>query len=245
MPGDFCGLLDHECYPVSGSCGADHPCPDFGMSGPAIDCGNDGYCHVPVSPPSTIHSPVLEHATSIVVTAPTIGQVFSSEMDLHFTWEDVGVPTIALVLDVRPENAEDLDGARWFETVPVGHSADWGRGHAIIKGGWQASPGAAPLRTLYFVVEAFNDGKVVAVSPAVPFAVSNVWKQPFDACMSEGKIPGDCTNPALPQGCHLHRCRVLCASQRDCDAHTETQGQACALPEALDGDPRPLVRFCE
>ncbi len=165
--GTFCELFDHDCYPVSGICDANQPCPQFGASTMAIACGNDDYCHVQVAPPSAIQ--MAQMIAPISVTAPTIGQIFSSEVQLHFTWNDAGAPTIALVFDAPPTDVEALDSARWGEAIASGNAADWARGHAIINGVWQKSPDTAPLGTpLYFVVEALDDGKLVAISAAIP-----------------------------------------------------------------------------
>ena len=243
-PGAFCELFDHDCFPVSGSCGAGQTCPAYGAAMSPAACGDDGYCHVAVTPPPAVKS--KDPLAAIAVTTPTAGQLFASQEDLHFTWSDTGAPTIALVFDLPPIDVEALDNARWGEAVASGNQANWANGHAIANQVWQSSPGTPPKHEpLYFVVEALSEGKLVALSAAVPFSVAGGWKQPFDACTREGEVPGDCENPTFPQACHRHRCEVLCASQRDCEAHAETQGLACALPVALGDDPRPNARLCE
>jgi hypothetical protein len=235
-------MRDYECYPVSGICSADQPCPAVGGARMMTTCGDDQFCHVHAG----LEIPRIPVGEPIAVTAPAVGQIFSTEAELAFAWSDTGAPTIALVFDAPPANVEALDNARWGEAIAAGGTAEWAHGHEIMNGVWRAAPGSAPLGSpLYFVVEALSHGALVAISAPIPFAVGGGWKQPFDPCTQEDAVPGDCENPAQPQGCHLHRCQVVCASQRDCDAHAETEGLACGLPVPIGGDPRPTTRFCQ
>lgn len=217
--GKICNELEYKCYTSNGSCLSDRDCPgydkvfSFGNYAEDVCDMVTGFCRLQSKLPDAI-----DPAPSIEIISPKIGASFKTQEDIELEWKAQSSPVIVLVTDVLPGSIFRLiDSAIWGIAVRADQPpiVRWSDGSAIRGGVWQAESSMPPIGVpLFLVVQAVDDGHLTAISRPIPFQIGKFWALPGDSCYVS---PGEqCYNPTIPMTCDDRRCRVLCASHRDC-----------------------------
>lgn len=121
-----------------------------------------------------------------------------------------------------------------------GTSAHWSDGATREDGGWSRPPSPPPHDTaLYAVIAAYNGAQLSAVSSVLEFRVGSAWPDVGAYCGDDGADGGDpsdaaqstCDSPVRSLVCQGGMCRLLCASNADCQ---DQAGQRCELPDSKE-----------
>ncbi len=232
-PAEICDESQYRCFTATGECGAERSCPRVSAE---IDerfdryCDDvEGVCRLATRPPT---APV-EADGAIDVECPRIGGDLAGSdrctdardicPPMELRWRSQRSPTVAFVMDRDARSpAEIADHAIWTVSVPAGGPgrATWSMGRSRTPAGAWGPPVDPPRGVpLYFVVGAVSEGRLLAISRSIPFDFGGAtWACPGDRCADEATIAGTCDSPAHAMICQHAACRVLCLSQRDCDA---------------------------
>jgi hypothetical protein len=203
----------------------------------------DGYCRIGVR--ALELPPGLPDVARITVSAPVTGETDLDDTGVRFRWTaDPGysnASTIVLVLDGYPQDKLDLvNRAVWGAALRPGVEGPLtiADGRLIIDGVWTAQPGALPRdRLLTLVVQIVSDGKLLADSNVVPFAVGHAFPLRGDPC-DPAVRPSACSSPMEAMSCNpaTGTCERVCGSYRDC---------LDMVPVRDCGLPRGNARYCE
>lgn len=213
----------------------DADCPTY-FSGIPVACVA-GFCRVGSEQEGIAGAP----DATIQISSPEYGTVVGSEDELLFAWvPPADAAVIVLVLQAIPTfwggiGTKAIWGADLMrESAALSPSVTWAEGSAIVGGQWQAG-GPAPLgdSPLYLLIEAFQDGRLVAASEPLLFKVGTPWLKPGDACDVE--VAASCEAPLVPMRCIAGTCAAFCASAADCVPF----GLACGVPQGSN------PRVCE
>jgi hypothetical protein len=233
----FCDPFVRACYPGNGACSTTSECPQFdkrALETARLEC-TTGFCSLT----PRLRAPImgLETEQTLEMLSPRPGQQFDSEETFSISWAGPSADAIVLVLGDVPKFSQDVNKmALWGASLtatspPVLHVSD---GVEILEGIWGGPASSLPHdRPLYALVQLVERDRLVAASPPIPFTLGRQWLTPGERCEASESIPGACENPAYVQACIENRCRVLCASDRDCLPWR----QACTWPS--DG-----LRYC-
>ncbi len=180
-----------------------------------------GACQVE---PAPIVVPLADTmATPIDLLSPRSGEVLAASTELRFALAGpVDASAIFLnVLDSVPTSiAASLESVVWTATLaPGANSAMHVDGRGVVGGTIVGTATDLPTgQALYAVAYGVRGGRVVALSPLVPFAVGTApWASIGDACSDVGELPTvDCASPAEPLVCTVDGCARICASDADC-----------------------------
>ena len=177
---------------------------------------------------------VLWAPQDIVVHEPPAAAELEDIRDLQITWGSVGAPVLAVVVEARPEEPNDLVArAVWAASRKADQPQRlaWDDGFLVDEWGhWLTLPADyAPTGRLYVVLQALLGGDLVAISPPVPIMAAGKFPIAGDACGDDAA----CDHPLFPQACWDGFCRRLCSSGADCPGD----------PFGCE-PPRAGVRFC-
>lgn len=233
--GTFCDLTIPRCRPISGVCAMDADCPTYFADVPTACVA--GFCRVANERKRILGSP----DETIEILSPEYGAVVGSEDELVFAWVPPGdTAIIVLVLQGLPTWwAGIASKAVWGadltrQVAALSPSVTWEEGNAITMGRWQAGApvpfGDGPL---YLVIEAFQDGRLIAASEPHLFKVGSPWVQPGDPC--DAAMRDSCQAPVVPMTCVRGACAAFCASAGDC----APLGLTCGAPQGSN------PRVCE